>query len=437
MKFSAQCAAVEELLGEFLETLEKPADLLVRKYLIERRYIGSHDRQRITSIFYGVLRNYFRLRFILKLDNLPPLPRWLILSYFIDIEKMTVLELEENFKISSKYGWQNLTEKHITFLKSISKNLRKMEKKDTLPIEFEYGVSNDILDVFKKNLPDKIAEEVLHTLKKEAPIDIRVNPLKQNRDALLQLLHSEKWDCSPTPLSPLGIRLKKRYPITASKWFKEGLVEIQDEGAQILSFLGVPKTTGKILDYCAGAGGKSLLIGALMKNKGRLVLTDTSERRLKEAAKRCKRAGLSNHTIKYLNTNKSWIKRQKKSFDIVLADVPCSGTGTWRRHVDAKLRFSQEILDQLVLKQRDILEKASLLVKPGGMLIYATCSVLKKENEEQVKFFLEQNSSFKLIPAKDNLPLELPPIYFDKSYLKILPKHNECDGFFAAVMKKN
>lgn len=436
MKFSAQCKAVEELLEEFFNNIEIPADLLLRKYLKERRYIGSHDRQKMTSIFYGTLRHYFRLRFILKLDNLPPLPRWLILCYLIDQEGKTPSDLEKEFQVLQKYGWQSLTEKHILFLKNIAKNCRKLEKKDMLPVEAKYGISTDTFKIFEKNILSKDLENILHALQEEAPTDIRVNPLKKNREQMLLLLKSKKWEADLTPISPLGIRLKKRYPVTTTDWFKDGLIEIQDEGAQILSFLGQKQAPKKVLDYCAGAGGKSILIGALMENKGQLILTDTNENRLKEAAKRCKRAGLSNHMIKPLEKNKSWFKRQKESFDLVLVDVPCSGTGTWRRHVDAKIKFNRIFLDQLLAEQSKILERAAQFVKSGGLLIYATCSILTEENEDQILSFLKNNSSFRAVAARDYLPFKLSSSCLEQEYIKILPQHKKSDGFFAAVLKK-
>ncbi len=437
MQFGSQCKAVEEVLNFFLDDINKPADFVLRGYLKERSYIGSHDRQMLTSLFYGVLRNYFRLRFILKQDNIPPLPRWLILSYLIDTEDASPLDLEQKLKIPSKYGWEPLSERHMEILKTISKNFRKFKDRQQLPPEIKYGLPPRIIELFQKNIPIENLESLLEVLQEEAPTDIRVNPLKQDRETMLEILRSKNWEATPTSISPYGIRLKKRYPIISTEWFKKGLIEIQDEGAQILSFLSAPKSPKKVLDYCAGAGGKSILIGALMKNKGQLALTDVHKNRLKEASKRCKRAGLSNHVIKHLETDKTWVKRQKGTFDIVLVDTPCSGTGTWRRHVDAKLKFTQELLDEVVEKQTEILQKASAMVKPGGQLIYATCSILKKENEEQIELFLERNPSFILVPAKNNLEIDVPDTYLSSSYLKILPSSNGSDGFFAAILEKN
>ena len=279
-----------------------------------------------------------------------------------------------------------------------------------------------------------VAEE-LRALQEPAPIDLRVNTLKTTRAEALAAIRSAGFAAEPTPLSPLGIRLEERaVALGRIPGLLAGHVQPQDEGSQLLALLVDAKPGEIVMDYCAGAGGKTLALAAEMGNKGRLVAADIDEGRLANSAPRLAKAGVSNvqrHTLVVTGKDK-WLKRRKRSFDRVLVDAPCSGVGAWRRNPDARwLRRTRSVTDLLPV-QADVLRRAARLVRPGGVLVYATCSVLLEENDEQVAAFLasEEGEEFTLSPPVNfHVPL-------DGAYLRLTPARHGCDGFFGAVLRR-
>jgi 16S rRNA (cytosine967-C5)-methyltransferase len=225
--------------------------------------------------------------------------------------------------------------------------------------------------------------------------------------------------------------------LTAQTAFREGLVEVQDEGSQLLALLTDARPGQAVVDFCAGAGGKTLALAAAMENKGRLVACDVNQRRAERAMLRLRRAGVHNVTRRLLEgESDKWVKRHGGTFDRVLVDAPCSGSGTWRRNPDAKWRLTPAGLDELVSLQGRILDSAARLVRPGGRLVYATCSVLADEDEARVEAFLASHPNFRLIPLPEvwsaavggACPVEGP-------MLRLTPARTNTDGFFAAVME--
>ncbi|TAN58290.1 MAG: RsmB/NOP family class I SAM-dependent RNA methyltransferase, partial [Rhodospirillales bacterium] len=260
-----------------------------------------------------------------------------------------------------------------------------------------------------------------------ARLDLRVNALKTTRQDAIAALAFEGIAAEPTELSPWGLRVASRVNLMATKVFKDGFVEVQDEGSQLAALLVGAEPGMAVCDFCAGAGGKTLALAATMNNKGRLVACDVSEGRLFRSADRMKRAGVQNVTRHVLDAaGAKWLKRQAGSFDRVLVDAPCTGTGTWRRNPDAKWKLSPEDLEELVKKQADILDRASRLVKPGGRLLYVTCSLLPDENEAQIEAFLARSPGFSPEPA-----------WQDKTYLHLTPAQHGTDGFFAAKLVRD
>ncbi|MBO5996047.1 MAG: RsmB/NOP family class I SAM-dependent RNA methyltransferase, partial [Acetobacter sp.] len=226
---------------------------------------------------------------------------------------------------------------------------------------------------------------------------------------------------------------KERTPITANTLFREGCVEIQDEGSQLVAAMTGVVPGMRVLDYCAGACGKTLAMAMMMKNKGHIVASDVSASRLEGAVKRLRRAGVHNVERHLLVEGEKWIKRRLKSFDCVLVDAPCSGIGTWRRNPDARIRLVQADLEELVHQQAAILERAATFVRPGGRLIYATCSVLQRENTDQIKAFLTRHTVFRSVPT---LSLLVPKILRQKDAVTLTPRRYGTDGFFVAVMER-
>jgi len=238
-------------------------------------------------------------------------------------------------------------------------------------------------------------------------------------------------DARPTQYSPWGLRLAGRQSITAGKAFQDGIVEIQDEGSQLVALPVDAKPGMRVADYCAGAGGKTLAIAQMMENKGHIVACDVSAPRLDGAIKRLRRAGVHNAERHLLEPGDKWTKRQAQKFDRVLVDAPCTGTGTWRRNPDARLRLKENDLAEILPKQALILDQAARLVKQGGRLVYATCSLLSEENEAQISAFLARAPEFKRMPLGAPLPESL-----HGDMLRLTPRANGTDGFFAAVMER-
>ena len=275
----------------------------------------------------------------------------------------------------------------------------------------------------------------LEALLRPAPLDLRVNLLKATRAEAQAALAAEGLPATPTRFSPWGLRLDGRRPITAGPAFRSGLVEIQDEGSQLVAALVDAHPGQRICDYCAGAGGKTLALAATMENRGHLLACDTAAARLDNAARRLRRAGVGNVERHLLEPGDKWAKRRTGGFDRVLVDAPCTGTGTWRRNPDARQRLSADDLAELLHRQTAILDAAAPLVRTQGRLVYATCSLLDAENEGQVTRFLARHPGFSLVPLARAWPLQgRPPCEGD--FLSLTPARHGTDGFFAAVLER-
>jgi 16S rRNA (cytosine967-C5)-methyltransferase len=252
----------------------------------------------------------------------------------------------------------------------------------------------------------------------------------------MQRFISEHAEAEPTPYSPVGIRMPQKMNISRHPLFTDGKIEVQDEGSQLLAQLAAPRRGEMVADFCAGAGGKSLAMGALMRNTGRIYAFDVSEKRLHNLGARLKRSGLSNlHSQVISGENDPKLKRLNGKFDRVLVDAPCSGLGTLRRNPDLKWRQTPEDISELTAKQTSILERAARLLKPGGRLIYATCSLLREENEQIAENFLQAHPEFKLVSAEDILAQQQITMNTG-SYLKLFPYRHNTDAFFAGVFER-
>jgi 16S rRNA (cytosine967-C5)-methyltransferase len=274
------------------------------------------------------------------------------------------------------------------------------------------------------------------TLNRAAPVDLRVNTLKVKREELQQQLTAAGFACDPTPYSPVGLRLQNRASVFRTKAFVDGLFEVQDEGSQLLSLLLEPRRGEMVVDFCAGAGGKALHLGALMANSGSLYAFDVSATRLERLTPRARRAGLSNlRSVVIAHERDARVQRLHGKIDRVLVDAPCSGTGTLRRNPDIKWRTID--LPALRDLQQRILAGAAQLLKPGGRLVYATCSLLEEENETVIARFLADHPTFATLPAADVLgrrQIDLPPS--PDGALRLLPHRNGTDGFYAIALER-
>lgn len=277
---------------------------------------------------------------------------------------------------------------------------------------------------------------------RRAPADLRVNTLKSTPEKVLKALAS--FGAEPCSLSPIGVRVPppvgaQRTPnLQAEAAFQAGWFEIQDEGSQIAALLSGAGPRKQVLDLCAGAGGKTLALAALMQNTGQIYAYDADRNQLKPIFERIKRAGVRNVQVLRAGDEVA-VDALGPRFDVVLADAPCTGTGTWRRRPDAKWRLKPEALNARMAEQQSVLKRAASLVKPGGQLLYVTCSILPEENTGQIAWFLEGNPEFSVIPTaevwKVAFASEPPPSADARTdTLLLTPNRHGTDGFFIAAL---
>ena len=312
--------------------------------------------------------------------------------------------------------------------------------KANLPTPLPPAVASDVPDWLWDRLGSAYGDEerlaLTRTWAAPAPLDLRVNLLKASRDDVRDKLAATGIAAEPTPFSPAGLRIHGRPALNRHPLLVEGTIEIQDEGSQLIGYLVAPRRTDMVVDFCAGAGGKTLLLGTLMRSHGRLYAFDIIDKRLANLRLRLKRSGLSNvHPQLVASERDAKIKRLAGKIDRVLVDAPCTGFGTLRRNPDLKWRQPETAIAELVAKQASILASAASLVKPGGRLVYATCSVLPDENEAVVDRLLGTRPDFELVNAATELAragieLDTGPT------MKLLPHRHGCDGFFAAILER-
>jgi len=434
----ARTQAAIDLIDLILEAWQSqkriPADKILEGYFKARRYIGSKDRGFIAELFYWVLRHKATLEWWLKRAGYPGTSGRgyvfcaIILRGECEREGLAALTQDGNYAPKPLNNTEQMALEEL-----YGHPLLHPDMPAHVRLNFPEWMGPHIAESFGEK-----QEEALKALSEQAPTDLRVNTLKATREQLIAALAKEGFDVSPTPTSPLGVRLNKRAPVFTSECFKKGWFEVQDEGSQMVAILTQAEAGHKVIDFCAGAGGKTLCIAAQMENKGRILAWDTSEKRLGQITLRLRRAGVGNVQTHVLTSETdAFIKRHKYTADRVLVDAPCSGTGTWRRNPDLKWRFTAQDLAEVIEVQGKILESAARLVKPGGRLIYATCSFLKSENDQQVALLLQKLHDFRVVCAQkvwDKAPLD--SVADEVSYLWVTPHQDGVDGFFAAVLER-
>ncbi len=402
-----------------------PADAKLSDFFRNNRDLGTKDRAFVAESVYGVLR---RLRYLSTVtaneENDPDDARKLILAWLLRVQGKSIREMESV-----------LNEQQTEWAHTI-----KAKSTENLPLAVQADVRDWLWHKLVAQYGEAEALTICRSMHEQASLDLRVNTIKGNREDTLKRMLAENTSnentIEITPHSPIGIRMPGRMNISKHVLFTEGKIEVQDEGSQLLSYLVAPKRGQMVADFCAGAGGKTLAIGALMKNTGRLYAFDVSEKRLMNLGKRLKRSGLSNlHAQVISSETDPKLKRLNGKFDRVLVDAPCSGFGTLRRNPDLKWRFEEKDIAELNVKQAAILARAAKLTKAGGRLIYATCSLMQDENEAIAEAFLSANPEFRLMPASEILAQQQIKLDTGK-YLKLLPHLHGTDGFFAAVFER-
>jgi len=396
--------------------LAHPADTTLR-YFFQQERIGSNERAFVAETVFGTLRHRLLLE---HCCGEKATPRRMALAYLIRFAGYNLREIEPVLQRDEK-DW-------LATVKGV--------QLDTLPLSVQAELPEWLVEKMRASYTEEDILTVGRSMQQGAPLDIRVNTLLAKRDEVLQKLQEQNIEATVTPFSPVGIRLKEKIPLNRDALFTEGKVEVQDEGSQLLGLLLAPKRTDMVVDFCAGAGGKTLMLSALMNSQGRLYAMDVSEKRLANLKPRLKRSGASNiQPMLISHENDLKVKRLSGKIDRVLVDAPCSGMGTLRRNPDLKFRQSPQSLAELAQKQTAILASASRLLKKGGRLVYATCSILPEENQDIVRAFLAGHPDFVLRPAGEVLQQQKVTLEMG-DYLELRPHLHNTDGFFAAVLER-
>ena len=423
-----------ELLGEIGEG-HGAADDVVGGYFRRHRFVGAKDRAAISEHIFAILRHRAAIDWWIRRvnGNQQPDARLRVFATMVLVEgwepEAVARACDGDRFRPNPLGI--LEQQVMRGLKGRSLAHPEMPR----PVRLNYP---DWLDAHWQELFGDQVDAELSVMTDTAPLDLRVNRLKASRADARAALAEEGVEALPTPLAPTGLRVYKRIPLATLDVFKSGRIEVQDEGSQLAALLALAKPGMRVVDFCAGAGGKTLALAAGMQNKGHLVACDISEKRLERAVVRLRRAGISNVERKPLSSERDkWVKRHAESFDRVFVDAPCTGTGTWRRNPDAKWRLRPLDLEELSALQASILDSAARLVKPGGRLVYATCSMLTAENDGQIKAFLASHPAFALVPMaavwKEAIGTQCP---VEADTLQLTPARHGTDGFFVAVMER-
>ncbi|MCF8191779.1 MAG: RsmB/NOP family class I SAM-dependent RNA methyltransferase [Burkholderiales bacterium] len=401
-------------------TFEHPADRVLRHFFQRNARLGQRDRALIAETVFTTLRRLVWLR-------------WLAPDDAGNARRLLALSLKRVGGLSGRALEPLLKTADREWLASVSGG-------DTAPP----AVAADLPDWAWTRLATARGEDWAlafgRAMQQPAPLDLRVNTHRIHREDALAMLHAEGIEAAPTLLSPLGIRLARKIVLQEHRLFRDGSVEVQDEGSQLLGLLLGARRGERIGDFCAGAGGKTLLIAAQMRDSGQVYAMDVSEKRLAQLSPRLKRAGTSNVQPQRIESEADpRLAKLAGKLDRVLVDAPCSGLGTLRRNPDLKFRQSAAALAELTAKQARILAAAALLVKPGGVLVYGTCSPLREENQDVVDAFLATRSDFAIEaagPALAKVCPELPDALATTETLQLSPHEQGTDGFFGVRLTR-
>lgn len=474
---AARISAAIDLLAAVEAVPNRPADAVANDFFRSRRYIGSGDRRAVSDRVWTVLRSRRRLGWWVGeakaaqakaegfrsanagsgdagstvmsagdaaatdarpidagpagagLGEIKPTPRLLVAASLL-LEGWALSGIRQTFS-GGQFAPAGLERPETTALSRIEGHGLDHA---AMPEAVRLELPDWLLPRLAARFGNALAVEMA-ALSAPAPLDLRVNSLKTDQAQAQAALAAEGWDARPTPLSPWGLRIDGRRPVTTGPAFMSGLVEIQDEGSQLVAMMVDAAPGMRVADWCAGAGGKTLALAGMMRNRGQIVACDVSVSRLDSAVRRLRRAGAHNVERHLLEPGDKWLKRRAGTFHRVLVDAPCTGTGTWRRNPVARLRLRERDLTELIAKQAGILDTAQSLVRKGGRLVYATCSLLDEENEAQVSAFLLRHADFAVVPLPSAWSLDIP-VPNDGDFLSLTPARHGTDGFFAAVLER-
>jgi len=420
---------------ELIETIDAeriPAAKALKEWGTAHRYAGSGDRAAISGLIWDVLRRRASSAWIMDEDT----PRARVLG-MLKLERGMDVETIAALCDGGRFAPEPLTERERAALTTRS----LADAPAPVAGDYPEWLDGYLTQVFGE---DRVAEAT--AMASRAPLDLRVNTLKAKREKVLPSLRH--LGAQPTPWSPVGLRIElgadARNPgIHAEEDFIKGAIEVQDEGSQLAALLSAAKPGEQVIDLCAGAGGKTLALAAMMQGKGRLIATDHDKRQLAPIHERLSRAGVHNADVRTPKGESDTLGDIRASADLVLIDAPCTGTGTWRRNPDAKWRIRPGALEVRLKDQIEVLDRAAALIKPGGRIAYITCSVLPPENGEQIRNFVARHPDFAVVP-----PAQTMTVLWDKSEefaaatlqspegLLMTPRRTGTDGFFVSVLKR-
>ncbi len=411
------------------------ADRALDYTLRREKHLYSQERRAVAERVYSLLRRQRLVDFLAeaKVKGFEAL-----VSSRKDLIRFAISRVLDGEEVSAVLQAQSMPGSEGTWLRTLNHARAKLAEKTALE---RLAIEASVPDFLAQKLLTEMGTEA-HALGEamnvRGPLTARINPLKGTREEVTRLLEAEEVTVSPTPLSPFGLILETRTNVYSLKTFKDGFFEVQDEGSQLLGML-VDAPPRKVVDACAGAGGKALQLAAQMKNRGEIYALDVDARRLEDLKQRARRAGIHNVRIQTIAQGPESLEQLTAlhgQAERVLVDAPCSGSGTYRRKPDARYRLTESLLAEHVEKQRVLTDRFSKLVKPGGRLIYGTCSLLREENEQIVEHFLSTHADFSLVPVTPWLGEALAEQTTRDGMLRLYPHRHGTDGFFGAVLTR-
>jgi len=426
---AARLSAAIELI-QTIEAQRVPAAQALKEWGSAHRFAGSGDRAAIAGLVWDVLRRRASSAWLMDDDT----PRSRVLG-MLKLERGMDVTVIAALCDGGRFAPEPLREAERNAL--ISRSLEGAPA----PVAGDYP---EWLDPYLAQAfgEDRVAEAA--AMARRAPLDLRVNTLKARREKVLASL--AHIGAVPAPWSPVGLRIElaadaRNVGVHAEEDFIKGLVEVQDEGSQLAALFAAAKPGEQVIDLCAGAGGKTLALAAMMQGKGRLIATDDDKRQLAPIHERLSRAGVHNAEVRTPKGEADPLADIKASADLLVIDAPCSGTGTWRRNPDAKWRMRPGALEVRLKDQAEVLDRAAALVKPGGRIAYITCSVLVPENGEQVRAFVERHGEFSVRPPAETVavlgdkaePFAKAALQTPEGWL-MTPRRTGTDGFFVSIM---
>jgi 16S rRNA (cytosine967-C5)-methyltransferase len=432
------------LLDSILQGKKYPDQLISELFKTED--FSSDEKAAIVDLVHGILRHLGRLDYIIghaSRATIINLDAEILNSFRICTYQALFMNVSAAGIVNNAGAMSSHDTKLSGFIKrtveAVIKNKDTVIFPDKEKDHIEYICSYHshprwIVEKWLKELGSvKEVESICSANNREPPLTIRVNPLKSDIGSLQKELDEEGYCSSRTELSPFGLIVDKKEDFFKTRAFKEGLLEVQDEGSQLVTLLTGAKPGELVIDACAGNGGKSLFLSGLMKNRGTIIASDLSAVKLANLRRRAGKAGAFN--IK--TANREGLHEYNDVADCVFIDAPCSGMGVFRRNPDSKWRLTPADIKELAVKQKEIVSEYSRLVKPGGRLVYATCTISNEENEDNVTVFLNENKDFCLVPVSEMHDFRSGKLTCEDGFFRSLPHQTNTDGFFGAVMMKN